>query len=132
MLRNKATNSGPGKGFTLLEVLVAMVILTISFSVLLQSISGGIRGIDRNRVSSIAHLHGQSKLDEIAAWTELAPGTWQGHYDDGYAYEIAIEILGTGGILVQVKLLQVTVRILDPSGTIRIERVTQRLGRREP
>ncbi len=130
MSRDKSSNSSRRKGFTLLEVLVAMVILTISFTVLLQSISGGIRGIDRNRVASIAHMHAQSKFDEIAAWTELAPGSWQGRYDDGFSYEIEIFALGTGGTLIEIDLLKITVRILDPSGGLQIERITQRLGRR--
>ena len=52
------------RGFTLLEVLIALVIMALAMTALVQSFSTGLDGINRGEARVIAILHARSKLAE--------------------------------------------------------------------
>ena len=62
------------RGYSLIEVLVAMMILAMSLTVLFQIFSGGLRNVDVAAQYSRAVIIAETKLAEAGISTELAPG----------------------------------------------------------
>ena len=75
------------RGFTLLEVLIALVILALAMTALVQSFSTGLDGINRGEARVIAILHARSKLAEFTARSELSEGDWSGEFANGYRWQ---------------------------------------------
>lgn len=73
-------------GFSLLEVLVAFAVFSLSLGVLFQIFSSGLRGTEVARNYSHAMIIAESRLNELTVAQELAPGVWQGVVDDGYRW----------------------------------------------
>jgi prepilin-type N-terminal cleavage/methylation domain-containing protein len=63
------------RGFTLLEVLLAFVIFSISFAVVLQSISGSFRNTMRSKQFTEVALIGQSVMETVGLDIPLESGT---------------------------------------------------------
>jgi general secretion pathway protein I len=63
------------KGFTLLEVLLAFVIFSLSFAVVLQIISGSIRNTMRSKQYTEVALIAQSVMDTVGLDIPLEAGT---------------------------------------------------------
>src|SRR5688500_14186729 len=62
--------SGSGQrcaGFTLMEVLVALLILGLAFGVLLPSFSFGLNSVDRTRFHVLALSEARSQIDRIGS-----------------------------------------------------------------
>ncbi len=77
-------------GFTLLETVVAMAILALSFAALLRGVSTDLRLVDRGQEQTLALLYAKSKMDEVMAWSDLSAGQWQGSYDDGFRWRVSV------------------------------------------
>ena len=67
----KASSSGE-RGFTLLEVLVAFVILSVFLGALLQNFSAGFRSLNAAESHALAMLHAQSKMEEVGILIPVA------------------------------------------------------------
>jgi len=78
-------------GFSLLEVLVAFAILSLTLGVILAIFSGGLRNLGQSQSYTEAMLNAQSKLAEIGVTTPLVPGEQQGRID-GNRYRWAAQI----------------------------------------
>lgn len=78
------------QGFTLLEVLAAVMILALTLTALLQQFSlaqrAGVVSWDNTR----AMLHAREKLEELKSRHELTEGTESGDFDDGYAWQTTV------------------------------------------
>jgi general secretion pathway protein I len=72
---------GAAAGFTLLEALIAIVILALSLSALLQVYGTGLRGVARIDDHLRARLLAQSVMAELSHDRRLRPGTVQGRQD---------------------------------------------------
>lgn len=79
-----------GRGFTLVELLVALVLLAVAGGSLLQLFQGGLRTARLAGAQSHAVLLARSKLTELQAYPYLQPGTLSGTFDDGYHWEAAL------------------------------------------
>lgn len=77
-------------GFSLLEVLVAFVILAMALGVLMQIFSGGLRNANRSSEYQQAVLLAQSKLDSVGIELPLEPGSLEGVFDDTYRWQVNI------------------------------------------
>jgi general secretion pathway protein I len=80
-------------GFTLIETLVAMMLLAISFVVIMQLFSGGLKS---SRVTSdyiYGIFHAREKMEDILLAENLIPGSASGEFDDGYAWSATISII---------------------------------------
>jgi len=76
-------------GFTLLEALIAIVILALSLSALLQLYSTGLRGIASIDDNLRARLLAQSVMAEMSYDRRLQPGRLQGRLDQ-FAWTLSI------------------------------------------
>ena len=72
---------GGSDGFTLFEVLIAIVILTMSLSALLPSFTGGLRGVTAIDDHMRARLFAQSVMAEASNNRDPQPAVRQGEFD---------------------------------------------------
>lgn len=79
MIRDPA---GQG-GYTLVEVLVAFVVLALALTFLLGTLSGSTRQVRWSADAARAALHAQSLLAEIGVGEVLQPGRDEGEFEDG-------------------------------------------------
>jgi len=70
-----------GEGFTLLEALVAIVVLALSLSVLMPSHNAGVRGLAAIDTHLQARLLAQSIMAEWANQRAVKPGTTHGQFE---------------------------------------------------
>lgn len=79
-------------GFTLLEVLMAVGLLTVISGLVISTMSGGLRQIHWSSQASEASLHAQSLLDTLGTMEVIEPGTKQGDWEDGkFRYQLDIK-----------------------------------------
>jgi general secretion pathway protein I len=82
------------KGFSLIETLVAVMILSISLVVVMQLFSGGLKS---NKISNdymYGIFHAREKMEELLLTEELLPGSFSGDFGDGYQWQAAIDFIG--------------------------------------
>jgi general secretion pathway protein I len=77
-------------GFSLLEVLVAFAILSISLGVLLQVFSGGLRNAALSEEYTYAVLHAESLLAAVGREDELIEGIEAGEIDETYSWRLTV------------------------------------------
>ena len=77
-------------GFSLLEVLVAFAVFSLSLGVLFQIFSSGLRGTDVARSYSRAMMIAESQLNLISVAEELVPGVRQGVVEGGYDWNATV------------------------------------------
>ena len=78
------------KGFTLLEVMVALSILGIALTVLIQLFSGGLRQAKNSRDYTKAVLYAKQVMEEVAMKEILAEGIENGDLTDGYRWQVTV------------------------------------------
>ena len=78
-------------GFTLLEILVAFIVLSVVGGALLQLFHGGLRNIALSTEYSHAALLAKSKMAELDARTVVEPGDSEGSFDDTYRWRLTTE-----------------------------------------
>ena len=79
-------------GFTLLEVLVAMMILGISLGVILQQFALASRAGTASHDITRATVHAREMLEELKMLPDLYEGVEQGKFDDGFEWETTVEL----------------------------------------
>ena len=80
------------RGFTLLEVMVAFVILAIALGLLLGMLSRGLKQVAQAGNETEAALHAQSLLDAFGTLEAIEPGTRDGEFDDGrYRWRLQVD-----------------------------------------
>lgn len=80
-------------GFTLIEVLTAMMILAISLVTILQLFSGGLRSAAVSGEVTRAVLHAREKMEELLLYEEMQDLTTRGDFGDGYGWRTQIRYL---------------------------------------
>lgn len=77
------------RGFTLLEVMLAFVILAVSMGMLLGMLSRGLGQVRTSQDETEATLHAQSLLDQIGVIDPVQPGERSGEFDNArYRYRL--------------------------------------------
>jgi len=82
------------KGFSLIETLVAVMVLSISLVVVMQLFSGGLKS---NKISNdylYGIFHAREKMEELLLTDELLPGSLNGDFGDGYQWQAVIDFVG--------------------------------------
>lgn len=78
------------RGFTLLEVLTAMMILTISLVVIFQLFSGGLQSTRLSGEYTRAIFHARTKMEETLLADNLTTGEREGIVEEGYQWKLSI------------------------------------------
>ncbi len=74
-------------GFTLIEVIIAIAILSISFVMIMQLFSGGLRASRLSCDYTRAVIHAKDKMEEIS--NTLVQGS--GEFEDGFKWESEVQ-----------------------------------------
>lgn len=85
-----ARHPRPPPGFTLLEVLVALIIFGIAFGVLAQIVQSGLRQSDTAAATTTAVLLARSQLARVGADVPLQTGTLEGETAEGFRWRTGI------------------------------------------
>jgi len=96
MLRNCAN-----KGFTLLEVMIAVALLAIALTTLLGSQSQSVSFANSAKFETIAALLAQSKMSEIAVQDKDELNSGSGDFGEdypGYAWEVTVSDISIEGV----------------------------------
>jgi general secretion pathway protein I len=80
-------------GFTLLEILVALVIFALAFGVLAQIMWTGLRQSDVARSLAAATLLARSELARVGVEVPLRVGRAEGETEDGMGWHTAIDLV---------------------------------------
>jgi len=91
MNKTPVNPSSGRSGFTLLEVLIAVMILGLSLTAILQQFAVALRAGTAAQDITVAILHAKEKLEELKIRKDLAEGAEDGSFDDGYEWETRIE-----------------------------------------
>lgn len=78
------------KGFTLLEILLAIVILGVSLTVIMQQFSAGLRIAYTSKTYTTAISYAKQKLEEFQLQQEIVETEESGSFDDGYSWRVTI------------------------------------------
>jgi len=78
------------KGFTLLEILLAISILGVALTVVMQQFSAGLRIAYTSRTYTTATAYAKQKLEEFQLQEEIEETEENGSFDDGYSWRITI------------------------------------------
>lgn len=87
MNKNKTTGTG---GFTLLEVLVALSIMAMAITVILQLFSVNLRAVSAAGHMTSACIKAEEKMKGIIAQPVLEEKSWSEMTADGYRWDIHI------------------------------------------
>lgn len=103
----------PGaRGFTLLEVLVALAIMAIATTLVMQLFSADLRAISRSADVTSATVRGESRIRELLAEPALEEKTWSEETEAGYRMDIAVsEVMKPRTDNLPVKLMEVELTI---------------------
>jgi general secretion pathway protein I len=80
-------------GFTLIETLVAMMVLAISLTVIFQLFSGGLRSARVADDHTRAVFFAREKMEEILLQPALLPGVYTGRFNDRYRWRAELALV---------------------------------------
>jgi general secretion pathway protein I len=83
----------PTAGFTLMETLVAMMLLSISLVVILQLFSGGLKSGKMAEDYTRAVFHAREKMEEYLLIDDFEEGTFEGSFGDNYRWQVDIKFV---------------------------------------
>jgi len=75
------------RGFTLVEILVALTLFAVVGGTLLQLFQSGLRTARLADDRTHAVMLARSKLTELGVYNQLQPGTLSGTFSDGYQWQ---------------------------------------------
>ncbi len=78
-------------GFTLLEVLLAVAILGLAVTVIMQQFSAGLRIARVSHTYTTATIYATQKLEELQVEGEIEEKEDSGSFEDGYSWRVRIE-----------------------------------------
>lgn len=121
-------------GFSLIEIIVALAILSLSLAVLTPAITNNIRISAEARAQSVARLHMQSLLSEVGVTKPLEAGEQMGVFEDGQSWRLVIEPYGSEEKRAQwgVAPWRVTATVYWRKGERSRSITTLRIGRKSP
>ena len=125
------------RGLTLMEVLVAFIVLSLTMAVILHIFSGGMRNSGRADSYSRAVLLAQSKLAAVGVDSLLLPGEENGRVGATLQWRVSIARVEDGGeadrLLMPVRqyLVRVHVAWQEDGRDMQIELSSMRLGPRQ-
>lgn len=125
------------RGMTLIEVLVAFVVLSLTMAVILQIFSGGMRNARMAESYSRAVFLAESRLAAAGVEHPLAAGEYSGQSGPELRWQVLVTPVDDGGAsdrqMMPARLYQVRTRVGwgDDGGERQVELVSLRLGPRQ-
>jgi len=110
-------------GFTLIETVIALAILGIGLTVIIEDFSGGLRLARTSEEYTKAMGFARMKLEEIISQQRIEEGTDEGEYDDTFRWQVSakkmdlLPVEKDSDFKPPVELFQVKVDILWKSGS---------------
>lgn len=111
------------QGFTLIEVVIALAILGVGLTVIIELFSGGLRlgraSVEYTKAVNFARM----KMEEIAIKPNIQEGTDEGEFDPTYRWQVEIKKMDLlsaqkdRDLNPPVELFQVKVNVLWKSGS---------------
>lgn len=99
-------------GFTLLEVLVALSILGIAITIILQLFSANLRALSASEDYVLAVTKAEARMREVLDDNDLSEKSWSEITDDGYRVDVSInETLKDRTDNLQVRVLEVALTV---------------------
>jgi type II secretory pathway pseudopilin PulG len=92
-----AGRCGRERGFALLEILVAFVILALGLGAVLIGVSGAMRADTRTQTNRGALRVAQSRLEAVGTSEALVPGQREGRAGDKYTWRQTVTAVQSGG-----------------------------------
>jgi type II secretion system protein I len=100
------------KGFTLLEILVALAILATAVTIIFQLFSASLRNIGVSEDVVSASVRAEAKMREVISDEELSENSWTETTTDGYTFTVnIIEALQEKTDSLPVQVLQIDLAI---------------------
>jgi type II secretion system protein I len=100
------------KGFTLLEILVALAILATAVTIIFQLFSAGLRNIAVSEDVVSAAVRAEAKMREVLSNEELTENSWTETTTDGFTFAVNItEALQEKTDSLPVQVLQIDLAI---------------------
>jgi len=113
--RNRGRNAN--QGFTLLEVLVAVALLGIAVTVVMQLFSANIRAISASEDYISASVKAEAKMREILDNDDMYEMSYAEITDEGYRIDVSIaEVLQDRTENLQVRLMEIYLTVHWTSG----------------
>lgn len=119
----KPANLHPSSdGFTLIETLTAMMILSISLVTIFQLFSGGLRSANFSEAYTRAVFHARAKMEEILLFDEMREMELEGEIEDGFRWEASVSAVypdsdaGFQSVGAPIQLFNIDVRVIWNSG----------------
>ena len=108
-----------GDGFTLLEVLVALALLGIALTVILQVFSANLRNIGSAEDYGYAAAYASARMREVIDHEAVAETAWTERTPEGYSIDVSVaEYMKDRTANLPVMLLQVDLTIHWRKGTL--------------
>jgi general secretion pathway protein I len=89
--RARSLSSSSGRGFTLIEVLVAFAIMALTLAALLQVFTTGLRSVDLADRHLMATMLARSVLDDVGSEIPLVAGEQSAEIEQGYRWTVRIQ-----------------------------------------
>ena len=107
-----------GRGFTLLEVLVALVLLSIALVAIFELFSANSRGLSKSADYSNAVIMAESRMREILDDENLSEKAWDVTTEDGYRMTAVVSgTVSNRTENLQVKLLEINLTVSWTKGS---------------
>jgi general secretion pathway protein I len=90
-LNDSKTRTGSTQGFTLIEIVVALAILAIGLTVIMELFAGGQRSARVSEDYTKATWHGQTKMEEMLMIRELTEGVTEGTFDSQFSWKSEVK-----------------------------------------
>ncbi|MBX9925825.1 MAG: type II secretion system GspH family protein [Hyphomicrobiaceae bacterium] len=118
-------------GFTLIEVLVALTILTLSLVTLYQALGSAYGGARRAALQDEAMAVGQALMARVGHDVPLAPAKFKGRLSHGATWRMAIEDITPANAGVLFHRYAVTYEAMTPLGAPLFQMKTFRIARKD-
>ena len=110
-------------GFTLIEVTVALAILGIGLTVIIELFAGGLRLARTSEEYTKAVNYAGTKMEEIVSKQKIEEGSEEGEFDDTFRWQVGVKkmdilpIEKNPDFKPPVELFEVKVKVLWKSGS---------------
>ena len=110
-------------GFTLIEVVVAMAILSVGITVIMELFSGSLRLVRTSGEYTKAINYARVKMEEMTVKPTMNEGIEEGEFDEAYRWQVDVKRVDLLPARIEtdfkppVELFQVKVHVLWKSGT---------------